>query len=120
MPEDDKKAGATEASARAVTIINACTAAGFAALAGPLITAQADDAAVKLRLEEAGQIKATVDAARRVRASAVPADALDTYLAAGKSLAEVKAALFDATSADLSLLFKKNAMPRPIVGASAS
>jgi len=29
-------------------------------------------------------------------------------------------ALFDATSADLSLLFKKNAMPRPIVGASAS
>lgn len=75
-------------------VVEACVAAGQPAAAAAFIRQGLTLAQVKQRLDLAGDIRKAVAAAHRLNA-AVPLSKADEFIAAGASLADVKAALWD-------------------------
>jgi ATP-dependent protease ClpP protease subunit len=94
MADSDRQEGAAVATANAEKIVTMCIDAGVAVMAAALIREGLDADKAKARIDGAKEIKAAVENARRI-CPEIDAALADRFIAAGTSLADVRADLFD-------------------------
>lgn len=97
-PEDEEaeaKPDAASDRAAAAEIATMCADAGVPRMAAGLIRDGATVAQSKARIDSAGKIRAAVERAHRINASAVPMAMADDLIAAGATVETAKAACMD-------------------------